>query len=296
MMSRPWIKTPTARLNDARLQFVSTQARSDYFMLYLLAGQLDAEGLFFENGRRLTDKEIAFRIHTKFELLKKSYAELKRESLITVNGKGPLITDWHHEQINWREKQEEDRKRQARHRSVTRDSDGATRDGDEVTPLDQKKTRSRSRSEVDQKKTRSTPTPPTGSAAQGGKAGKGKAIESSIASLPQKQMQRAVLAMEILRSSGLRNPKLKSVSIYLATRIYKSNDEFTASILAALASAYDDDTARDKGMIAAHRLETDQIPAHYRKSKTWNVIPEEVLHAAKIDPAEINDDRWTIKR
>src|SRR6185369_5134149 len=111
-MTRPWIKQSTAKLNDARLSFVSDQAQRDYFMLYLLAGQLDHEGLFFEGERRLSDKEIAFRIHINEPRLKKSYKELKTEGLLHINGKGPLITDWSIEQINWRDKQERERERQ----------------------------------------------------------------------------------------------------------------------------------------------------------------------------------------
>lgn len=137
MSGRPWIKLSTTKIDDARLALCSDAAQRDYLMLYLLAGRLDAGGLFVENGRQLSEDEIAFKIRVKAARLKASINEMKRSKLIHVNGKGPQIADYPTEQQSWREKQEADRQRQARHRSVTRDGEAVTRDGESVTPLEE---------------------------------------------------------------------------------------------------------------------------------------------------------------
>lgn len=147
MTGRPWIKQPTTRLDDSRLALVSDAAQRDYFMLYLLAGRLDAEGLFIENKRQLSNDELAFKIRVDPSRMRSSIKELQKANLLHVNGKGPMIADWKHEQINWRDKRENDRERQQRHRSVTRDSESVTRDGEAVTPLDKIKKKNRSRGE-----------------------------------------------------------------------------------------------------------------------------------------------------
>lgn len=290
-MTRPWIKQPTSKLNDARLSFVSDQAQRDYFMLYFLAGQLDADGLFFENGRRLSDKEIAFRIHVNDARLKKTFKELKTEGLIHINGKGPTISDWSHEQINWREKQAQDRDRQQRHRHVTRDSE-------RVTLLDQKKKKTR----PDKKKTRpdSTPTPPKRARHKlAGGDGKEK-FDLSLIALPTQQRKRALLAMEILRSSGLRSPRLKNTAMTVATRRFKNTDEFKGYLLGALASSYADNDAKDKAIVAAYRIEKDEVPAHFKDPKEWTVIPPDILEIAKVSlPANGSShwdtDKWSTK-
>jgi len=137
MSGRPWIKQSTSKIDDARLALCSDATQRDYFMLYLLAGRLDADGLFIENGRQLSEDEIAFKIRIKASRLKASIGEMKKARLVHVNGKGPQIVDYAHEQQSWREKQDADRERQARHRSVTRDSETVTSDGEPVTPLEE---------------------------------------------------------------------------------------------------------------------------------------------------------------
>lgn len=287
-MSRPWIKQPTTKLNDARLSFVSIQAQRDYFMMYLLAGQIDADGLFVEHGRRLSDKEIAFRIHTKADRLVSSMKELKRENLLHINGRGPQIADWQHEQINWREKQDADRSRQARHRDVTRD-------GEPVTLLDQ--TRSRLDVDVDKKKIRpSPPTPRRKASSSAGKAGKGTRKASGYSS-DTEQIKRKEIALTILRSSGLRNPKLKSISVLVATRHFKNNKTFVAYLLAALASAYADPSANDKPIIAAHRIEHDAVPPQFKQPDQWRSLPAEILQAAGVDTkARDKPSTWTLDK
>lgn len=144
MSGRPWIKQSTSKIDDARLALCSDATQRDYFMLYLLAGRLDADGLFIENGRQLSEDEIAFKIRIKASRLKASIGEMKKARLVHVNGKGPQIVDWQHEQINWREKQAADREYQARHRkkisdskNVRPDSESVRPDGENVMPLEE---------------------------------------------------------------------------------------------------------------------------------------------------------------
>lgn len=113
---RSFIVTRLQRLQDLRFANLSAQAERTYDRLYILAGTLDAEGFFFdENGKQLTNDEIAYRVRLKTQEIKKALIELQRAKLIHVNGKGPQIVDWKNDQ--WELKREKDRDRQARHRA-----------------------------------------------------------------------------------------------------------------------------------------------------------------------------------
>ena len=115
-------------LHDLRYASLSAEAERAYNRLYLLAGILDADGLFIEHGRMLTTEEIAYRIRLQTPLVVKSIKELEKARLIHSNGKGPQILDWKKEQIDLNVKREKDRERQQRHRGVTRDEDVTARD------------------------------------------------------------------------------------------------------------------------------------------------------------------------
>lgn len=125
---RSYILTKFNRLHDLRFASLSETAETIYDRLYILAGVLDADGLFIENGRVLSHEEIAYRLRKETTKLTKSIKELQKAGLIHVNGKGPQIIDWKHEQIDLNTKREKDRERQHRHRGVTRDTDVTTRD------------------------------------------------------------------------------------------------------------------------------------------------------------------------
>lgn len=125
---RSYILTKFNRLHDLRFASLSETAETVYDRLYILAGVLDADGLFIENGRVLSHEEIAYRLRKETTKLTKSIKELQKAGLIHVNGKGPQIIDWKHEQIDLNTKREKDRERQHRHRVVTRDTDVTTRD------------------------------------------------------------------------------------------------------------------------------------------------------------------------
>lgn len=117
-------------LHDLRFASLSAEAERTYNRLYFLAGVLDANGLFIENGRKLTNEEIAYRVRLETKELTRSIKELQKSQLVHVNGKGPEIIDWKYEQIDLNTKREKDRERQQRHRGVTRDTDVTARDGD----------------------------------------------------------------------------------------------------------------------------------------------------------------------
>lgn len=292
MSGRPWIKQFTNQIDDARLAQCSDAAQRDYFMLKMLAGRLDADGHFHESGRQLSDDEIAFKIRVKSSRLKATIGELKKARLIFMNGKGPVITDWENEQINWRQKQDADRERQARHRTVTRDNEEVTRDGEAVTPPDQIPDQRKIRSRPDKKKKRKEdPHPPTPSSKKAEPKGAGKAGEKilSLSDLPKSKWGRAETAMGVLKTSGLRNPKLRNLSVILATRHFKNDGDFLAYLLAGLASSYADDGARDKASVAAYRIENDQVPVHFKKPEHWSILPKEILQAAGIE--DLNEFR-----
>lgn len=295
-MSMPWIKSKTTQLDDPRLMRCNERTQAHYFKLYLLAGKCDAEGAFVMNDQRLTDQEIAFLIRTDIKHLKASWRELKANKLVHVNGRGPAITDFAHEQVPQAKRQEAWKERQKRHRTVTRDKDVTAGDS---TASHAPRIQNRGRVEEEKKKNRKDPPPPTppqhgDDTALAGKAG---TYDPSLADLVGNKtaLRRAELAMKILKPSGLRNPKLKNLAVELATRKFKNDSEFTGNILAALASSYADPTAVDKAAVAAYRIEHGEVPASFMDPSTWSVIPRKVFEDAGIK-AVVESDKWEIKR
>lgn len=127
MSGMPWSKLHTDKLHDIRILRLSDQARGDYFMLQMLAAELNSNGLFIENGEQLSERDIAIKMRMEEKRIKQTLKELKDAKLILANGHGPFIADWKNEQPNWREVQEQwrDRKNKSRasHSSVTSDTD-----------------------------------------------------------------------------------------------------------------------------------------------------------------------------
>lgn len=163
MSHRPWIKFHTTKLDDVRLLRLTERQQLRYFQMYLLAGRLNADGLFIENEERLSDADIALKLRVNdVKQFTADLTALKKAKLIKVNGHGPFIEDFAREQVDWSKKQEQDRERKQkqRHADVTRDS-GVTvsksRKGHgDVTPLDQKKIKKKKKKEI---KNHQPPTP-----------------------------------------------------------------------------------------------------------------------------------------
>lgn len=105
--------------------------------------------------------------------------------------------------------------------------------------------------------------------------------EEQIKTLPPKKRKSAELVRRVFSTSGLRDPKLSTLSVTVATRNY--NGTLINMVLGALASAYADKSANNKSVVAAHRLELEQVNGEFKKPKAWNVIPQEILSAAGID-------------
>jgi len=115
-------------LDDVRLSSNDLEAEGLYARLYRLAGVLDADGLFIENGRVLSYDEIAYRIRIEKSTVLKLIKRLEKMNIIHVNGKGPQIVDWKHEQIDLNIKRERDRGYQAKHRAGQTVSDDVSPD------------------------------------------------------------------------------------------------------------------------------------------------------------------------
>jgi DnaD/phage-associated family protein len=125
---RSYILTKFHRLNDLRFSSLSAEAERTYDRMYILAGVLDADGLFIENGRQLSHDEIAYRIRLHTQAVTKSIKELHKANILHVNGKGPQIVDWKKEQIDLNTKREKDRGYQAKHRASQAKSDNVRPD------------------------------------------------------------------------------------------------------------------------------------------------------------------------
>jgi hypothetical protein len=144
----------------------------------------------------------------------------------------------------------------------------------------------------DEENIKDLPTIPTlpPSQAQAGKVGKvqnktiPRTFEDQCKSLNKKQKTTAELIHKVFASYGLRDPKLSSMSVIVATRNY--NGTLRKMLLAAIASAQADENAKNKPIIAAHRLEQKEIPAQYFNRKEWTGLPHQVLEALGIPSRE----------
>lgn len=127
--SMPWIKQYPNRLHDVRLAQLNDRQQLRYYQLYLLAGHLNTEGAFVQDGRPLTTKEIAFFLRVKdADQLAEDMKSLKKCGLLKANGHGPYISEFKDEQINWMDRQQDDRERQQRLRLSRKGRADVTRD------------------------------------------------------------------------------------------------------------------------------------------------------------------------
>lgn len=292
---RPWIKLHTSTLDDTRVLRMNERQQLRYYQLYLLAGRLNADGLFVENGSRLDDVDIAIKLRiTDAKQFSADLKALKQAGLIKVNGKGPFIEAFSREQVDWNRKQELERERKAkqRHGDVTRDTDvtetkSRKRPAD-VTPLDQDQTKKKKK--IKKEKKTPPPTKPSSSrrkpkAAASGGGGNGSSSLDWLNQIDPAGHETAKVIAPILRSSGLGQAKTVTLLAKVATRI-KPSDAIRYT-LAALASVYGDNDIRNKPVVAAHRIEQDSVPPIFMNSNTWNILPAEVLASADVDPARL---------
>lgn len=293
---RPWIKLHTSTLDDTRILRLPERQQLRYFQLYLLAGRLNADGLFIENGSRLDDTDIAIKLRiTDTKQFSADLKALKHAGLIKVNGKGPFVEAFPREQVDWNKKQEQERERKAkqRHADVTRDTNvteakSRKRHAD-VTPLDQDQTKKKKK--IKKEKKNPPPTKPSSSkrkpntAPASGGGGNGSSSFDWLDQIPTAGHETAKVIAPILRSSGLGQSKIVTLLSKVATRI-KTPDAIRYT-LAALASVYSDKTVDKPAIVAAYRIEQDSVPPIFLNSHTWNCLPAEVLSAADVDPARL---------
>lgn len=123
-----WIRTHESRLHDLRFATLSAEAERAYNRMYILAGVLEADGLFIQDGRQLTPEEIAYRVRLDAATLKKTLNELQRARLVHVNGKGPQIVDFKTEQIDLRTRRAQINERVTRYRELHKDGNEVNRD------------------------------------------------------------------------------------------------------------------------------------------------------------------------
>jgi hypothetical protein len=281
MNNRPWIKLHTQWLDETRLLRLHERTQLRYFQLYMLAGRLNADGSFIENGHQLDERDIALKLRVKdFRLFQSDIKALKSKEaeLIGANGHGLFVKAFKDEQVDWNKKQESDRERQARHReSVTRDNDVTNK---HVTRKSRPQKEIQSQTEIKKEKEIKTTTTKASSSnsRRSSLVGGGGNLASIFQNLSSKEKQTIKIMRPILIASGLSNPALNKLLIEVAIRIKPS--EAKSTTLAALASVYADKSVMNKPIVAARRIQDRMIPAEFFKPETWGDIPDEVFIAA----------------
>ena len=278
---RSWIKLHTLKLDDVRILRLHERAQLRFYQLYLLAGRLDQSGCFIENGQKLSEQDLALKLRIKdHRLFKLDLKSMKEAGLLKVNGHGPFIADFKEEQVDWDHKRELDRERQQRRRenTVTRDT-SVTVDGSQASHAP--------RPDQDQTKTKikiktkpTTHIPPSKKGEARGLAG-GVAGDGSDSDFTPSERKIAESIKPVLQSAGLGQPRFETLLHKVATQLNLKSA--LTSTLAALASSYADEKVNNKVIVAAHRLESNTIPAEYFNPDKWTAIPASVLKSAGIE-------------
>jgi hypothetical protein len=307
-MTRPWIKSRTSLLDDTRLLRLNERQQLRYYQLYLLAGRLNADGNFTENGQCLDETDIAIKLRINdVAQFTKDLKALKTAKLIKANGHGPFIADFATEQVDWSRKQEQDRERQdrKRHGDVTRDEsvtgDKSRNGHGNVTRLDQDQTKKEKKTKKEiKKKTTTNHHPPSSSKSSkpgrdgstslvaGGGADERSSLDQQLEKIFKEHKSAAETARimrPILTAAALGKEKYKNLMAKVATRILPREAKFKT--LAALASVFTDETINNKPIVAAIRLEQETVPPQFMNPITWKVLPENILQAAGVK--DLND-------
>jgi hypothetical protein len=286
-----WVKLHTRKLDDIRFAKINLAQLGRWTQLLMLSGKLDAGGCFYQQGKQLEISEIAYLLRCDVNSLQGDLDALQKAGLIIVNGHGPELVDFEQEQgPGDAEQRRQWIARQKKHRSqnVTRDKPvtHAPRTRPEPEPESESEPEEEQEAEVGgdpSNQPTSGDSPEKASPQDGG-------LETAILDMSRSQKDAARTAYKILGSSGLGNPKLLELSVKLAIRI--SLKDMRTTILAALASAYADEQAKNKAAVAAYRLEKNSVPPDYSNPKMWTSIPDQVLLAAGIE----NLDAFIMRR
>ena len=187
--SIPWIKLPTALLDNTNYNYLLTPTQRDiYIRLYLLAAKLDSLGnLIDESGKQLKAKELAWLLRESTRDTERAIKALRAAGLMGANGHGLFISNFTNEQgeLKHSDRLEQWRERQARHRAkdegepeldshatVTRDK--STSHAGHFTKKKKKsksKSKSKSNSKIRSRRRRRTTAPPAAAAAAAAAAG-----------------------------------------------------------------------------------------------------------------------------
>jgi hypothetical protein len=84
----------------------------------------------------------------------------------------------------------------------------------------------------------------------------------------------------ILTASGLGKEIFNKTMLQVATRILPR--EAKRYVLGALASAFADESVIKKPVVAAYRMENNQVPAQYMDEGMWHFIPDAILDKANV--------------
>jgi len=297
----PWIKLFPSLLHDVRLFSLTDRQKLRYFEMYMLAGQLNADGSFVQDGKELKPAEIAHLLRVNdAKQFEKDLIALKKSRLVRQNGHGPYIADFKDEQINWVELQRNNRERQARFKQ-SHAGNALVTDESRVDNAPRTRTKNQTKNQIQIKNQPPLPLLPSKGKGSSRVGGLGSKNRSSLLNGPDftdlNKNQRAMFARieQVLSLSGLGNLKLKNTLSLLTTRSTPKNK--MQFVLAALASAYADKGANNKAIIATHRIEKSSVPAEYFSPATWDVIPGPILKAAGdvgLEP-HTNDERIRAK-
>lgn len=276
---RKWIKINTSKIDDLRFSLVSDISYRIYDMLYLLAGILDTDGLLSQNGKPLTENEIAYRLRIDISQLKKSIRELSgaKIDLLRVTKKGILVNDWKHEQIDMNRVREQTKERVTRYRKHV--TNGNTLQ-DSVTPLEQEQEQEQEESKKRKEQASKTALHQSTNADASMPAASRDALNANAN--PEEIAKSMTWMKPVLISLGIKGKRLEDTLSKVTTRSY--NGTLKHHVLGNIATVYADERKKNKPIVIAMRLENHEPPLpEFLKPETWHVIPKNILKSAGID-------------
>jgi hypothetical protein len=265
--------------DDPRLLGLNFRAQILFLRLYTFAGKCEADGALIMHGKKLNDSDLMFHCRiTDKRFWKSDMSSLLKSNLLNSNNHTYSITDWQKRQADWKVIREQRRERDNKYREKSRHVD----DTSTTVPssVDDASTKPNLTPTLPDK----TPPPPSPSAvvkASAEKIGGGGGGGDGTLTPSQKQISDQI--KPIWQAASLGGKQLEDILKELDIRnlTYEQARDLT---LAALSDSYADVNAKNKAVVASHRIlngfaiECDPLK--------WGVIPPKVLAAAQVDLRE----------
>jgi hypothetical protein len=256
-----WIKLQLSYLDNPKLGTLPEEIQCRYFKLYMLAGRNNEKGVI-----KLSDDEIAWKLHISQDELKRTYNLLTSADLFKYNGRGPELPLYTDDQ---KTQDPTGGERQERHRKNNNTVSNAVTNG--IESESELKTESESELKTESDNSKQTKRTDQGDPYPGIPAADWSKFWTTTKTARETQAK----AYLLLATSGLGNPKLLEASNILATRT-GGKDPITY-LMAVLAQVYSNPQIKNPPVVAYKMIMDASVTPDFRDKKRWKKIPPAIL-------------------